>query len=291
MTGSVVLVATPIGNLGDLSPRAVETLAGADLICCEDTRRTRKLLSHAGIHGSQLVALHQHNEPAVIPRVLEVAGTGSCVAVVSDAGMPALSDPGERLVAAAIAAGVPVSVVPGPNAALSALVISGFPLDRFAVEGFLPARGAARQARLAGLAGEARTVALYEAPHRLRRTLGDLLVACGGDRALTVARELTKLHETVWRGTLEEAGTAFAQSEPRGEYVIVLAGRPEAPPADPETVERLVGEQWHARMTAGQDSKTAISEIARELGVPRRRVYELTLALKADRRAGGGPVP
>lgn len=291
MSGSVVLVATPIGNLGDLSPRAVDTLAGADLICCEDTRRTRKLLTHAGVHGPHLLALHQHNESAVVPRVLQAARSGSCVAVVSDAGMPALSDPGERLVAAAIAEGVAVSVVPGPNAALSALVISGFRLDRFAVEGFLPPRGATRQARLADLAAEGRTVALYEAPHRLRRTIDDLLAACGGDREVVVARELTKLHETVWRGRLAGAASAFAADEPRGEYVIVLAGRPEPERPDPATLDRLAAERLQARAAAGQDSKTAIAEVARELGVGRRRIYELSLALKGAGRAGPGPVP
>lgn len=287
--GLVVLVGTPIGNLGDLSPRAVKTLADADLICCEDTRQTRKLLTHAGIRGAHLVAFHQHNEAAVIPRILDAARAGRSVAVVSDAGMPAISDPGERLVAAAVSEGIAVSVVPGPNAALSALVLSGFSLERFAFEGFLPARGTRRHARLDGLAGEERTVALYEAPHRLRRTLDDLVLACGADRPVLVAGELTKRYESQWRGSLAGAVAAFAEgeTEPRGEYVIVLAGRPPLPPPDPGALAEAAATRLRHRIAAGDDTKTAIAETARELGLARREVYELNLRLKRHE----GPVP
>ena len=201
MTGRLVLVGTPIGNLGDLSPRAVEALTSADTIACEDTRRTRALLAHLGVPGGRrLLAVHDHNEAAAVRDVVDRLDEGERLVVVTDAGMPGISDPGERLVAAAAAAGHRVEVVPGPSALLAALVVSGLSTSRFVFEGFLPRKGSTRAQRLAELAGEARTVILFEAPHRVRQTVTDLAAAAGGLRRVVLVRELTKLHEEVWRG-------------------------------------------------------------------------------------------
>jgi len=277
--GTLVLVSTPIGNLGDLSPRALEALAQADLVCCEDTRRTRGLLTHAGLKGVRLMSLHGHNEMARVEAVLAHLAEGRTVAVVSDAGTPAVSDPGGRLVSAAAAAGATVTTVPGPSAVLAALVVSGLPTDRFCFEGFLPRRGGERRRRVEVVAGDARTAVLFEAPGRLAATLGDLLEACGPERRVVVARELTKLHEEVWRGTLAEASAAFAERDVRGEVVVVLAGDPEADraPDDPDIVEAL-----RARLEAGDSLRDAAGLVAGAMGVSRRRAYDLALALRRN---------
>ncbi|MDQ2754879.1 MAG: 16S rRNA (cytidine(1402)-2'-O)-methyltransferase [Actinomycetota bacterium] len=214
--GRVILVGTPIGNLGDLSPRAVSTLAGADVICCEDTRRTGRLLQSAGIIASRLLALHQHNEAAASEQAVRLASEGATVAVVTDAGMPGISDPGARIVETAVAAGVLVEVVPGPSAFVAALVASGLDAARFCFEGFLPPKGGERTARLSVLANETRTVVLYEAPHRVAKTLHDLRAVCGGERRVSVGRELTKLHEEIWRGNLDGALAWVSAAPPRG---------------------------------------------------------------------------
>ena len=280
-TGRIVLVGTPIGNLGDLSPRAVRALASADVIACEDTRVTRKLLSHAGITGRRMVAVHAHNEAAAATGLVVEAAGGAVVAVVTDAGMPGVSDPGARLVAEAAAAGVTVEVVPGPSAALAALVVSGLPTDRFAFEGFLPRRGGERAARLAALAAEPRTVVLFESPHRVRATLGNLVTACGGERPVAVARELTKLHEEVWRGTLGDAVTWIEAVEPRGEYAVVVGPAVVASPA--ALGDDLVAVALAARLAAGDDRKAAVAAVTASLGLPRRRVYDVAVAMKKAR--------
>ena len=210
--GTLVLVGTPIGNLGDLPPRAVEALSAADAICCEDTRRTGRLLAHAGVERRPLIVVNDHTENREVGRVLARLARGERVAVVTDAGMPGISDPGERLVRAAARDGHTIEVVPGPSAAIAGLVVSGLPASRFVFEGFLPRKGAARTERLAALAGEARTIVAYEAPHRVGRTLADLASALGPHRRVAVARELTKLHEEVWRGTPKASATAAAAS-------------------------------------------------------------------------------
>jgi 16S rRNA (cytidine1402-2'-O)-methyltransferase len=277
--GALVLVGTPIGNLGDLSPRAAETLAAADVVCCEDTRRTGKLLSLAGIERRPFVVLNEHTEAREVARVVERIDRGQRVALVSDAGMPAISDPGERLVAAVVAAGHAVEVVPGPSAAIAALVVSGLPAGRFVFEGFLPRKGPARRQRLASVATEARTAVLYEAPHRLARTLADLAEVCGDDRRVVVAREITKLHEQVWRGTLAAARAWVTEREPPGEIVLVLAGAPEAaPPGDEDIVAAVRSE-----MAAGSSARDAARTVASRLDVPRRRAYEIASALPAPR--------
>jgi 16S rRNA (cytidine1402-2'-O)-methyltransferase len=225
--GRVVVVATPIGNLGDLSPRAVDALAASDYIYCEDTRRTLKLLSHAGISGPRLVSHHRHNEAATTPGAVARAKAGAAIAIVTDAGTPMVSDPGARLVRAALAEGIPVETVPGPSAALAALVVSGLSTDRFSFEGFLPRSGRQRGERLAAVASDDdRAVVIFESPHRLQRALDDLVAACGPDRPLAVCRELTKVHEEVWRTTTGEAAERARGVKPRGEYVLVLGPSP-----------------------------------------------------------------
>jgi 16S rRNA (cytidine1402-2'-O)-methyltransferase len=266
-----VLVGTPIGNLGDLSPRAVAALAAADVVCCEDTRRTGRLLQHAGIRARSLLVANEHTEAKVAVEVVDRLGRGEVVAVVSDAGMPAISDPGERLVAAAVAAGHLVEVVPGPSASLAALAASGLASGRFCFEGFLPRKGAARKERVAAVAAETRTTILYEAPHRVLRTVADLLAACEPDRPVVLARELTKLHEELWRGTLGEAVVQLTEVDPRGEYVVVLAGAPAAGEVDDDAIRAALD----ASRTSGRSTRDAVAEVAAALGVAKRRVYEL----------------
>jgi 16S rRNA (cytidine1402-2'-O)-methyltransferase len=274
--GRLVLVGTPIGNLGDLSPRAVEALRTADVIACEDSRRTRALLSHLDIPGGRrLLAVHDHNEAAEADHVLARLDRGEVVVVVTDAGMPGISDPGERLVAAAAAAGHVVEAVPGPSAAVTALVVSGLSTARFCFEGFLPRKGSARAERLAELGTEHRTTVLFEAPHRVRQLVADLAAAMGNRRRVAVARELTKLHEEIWRGTLGDAVDHLAEREPRGEYVVVLEGAPPPDPAAAEDVERAL----QARLEAGADKRAAIAEVAAALDVPKREVYDVAVRL------------
>jgi 16S rRNA (cytidine1402-2'-O)-methyltransferase len=278
--GVLVLVATPIGNLGDLSPRAVEVLSTADVIYCEDTRHSRKLLTHAGITGVRLRSLHQHNEDDRIDEVIGSVAAGRTVAVVSDAGMPGISDPGSRVVAAAAIAGLKISVIPGPSAGLAALVTSGLPTDRFCFDGFLPRAGKERRRRLAALAEETRTTVLFEAPGRLAATLADLANQLGDDRPVAVARELTKLHEQIWRGTAAGAA-AWALSAPvRGEVVIVVAGAPER--AEPEVDDGRLQAALAVRLAGGERTRGAVDAVAEEFGVARRRVYDLALAARND---------
>ncbi len=273
VTGRLVLVATPIGNLGDLSPRAVETLADADLVCCEDTRRTGRLLVHAGVEASRLLRVDEHTEDRATEQVGRLLDEGRLVAVVTDAGTPGVSDPGERLVRSAVADGHEVSVVPGPCAAVAALVTSGLSTARFVFEGFLPRRGAERSRRLADIASERRTVVVYESPHRLEQTLSDLAAVCGPDRGAAVARELTKLHEEMVRGSLAEL-TTWAAGPVKGEVVIVVDGAPPAAePSDGDLVSAV-----RVAMAAGASRRDAAGEVAESFGVGRRRVYELALA-------------
>ncbi|MCL2393917.1 MAG: 16S rRNA (cytidine(1402)-2'-O)-methyltransferase [Acidimicrobiaceae bacterium] len=275
--GRIVLVGTPIGNLGDLSPRAAETLAGADVICCEDTRHTRKLLSAAGIPAPRLVALHEHNERGAGEYAVRLAEEGKEVAVVCDAGMPGISDPGERVVRAAARAGVRVDVVPGPSAVVTALVLSGLPTDRFSFEGFLPRKGTERRRRLTSIGSEERTTVVYESPHRVAKTLADLREVCRGSRRVALVRELTKRFEEVWRGTLDEAVARAEDDEPRGEWVMVLEGEePEGP--DDEAITDALSDL----LAEGTERRTAVEEVSASLGVPRNRVYRLALARSED---------
>ena len=277
--GSLALVATPIGNLGDLSDRARDVLGSADLVCCEDTRRTRTLLSASGLPSNprRLVSLHRHNEAARIPEVLEHLRAGQTVAVVSDAGTPAISDPGRRLVAAAAAAGFVVTAVPGPSSVLMAVSVSGLDCDRFSFEGFLPRKGGDRRLRLAALAGEERTAVVLEAPGRVAQLLADLAAVCD-DRQVAVCRELTKLHEEVWRGSLDDAVDAFADRELLGEVVVVLGGA--APPETPD--DDTIGAAVEDRLAAGDTPRQAADAVAGALGVARRRAYSIAIERRDD---------
>jgi 16S rRNA (cytidine1402-2'-O)-methyltransferase len=269
--GRLVLVATPIGNLEDLSPRAARVLAQADLVVCEDTRRTGRLLAAVGVGRRPLLAVHDHNEARSVRKVLGHLRSGEVVAVVTDAGLPGISDPGERLVRAAAEEGLEVTVVPGPSAALTALAVSGLPTGRVAFEGFLPRRGSGRDERLTDLRTERRTIVLFEAPHRLARTLADLVATLGPARRVALVRELTKLHEEVWRGTLAEALAHSEADEPRGEHVVVVeGGTPPEAAADDELSAAL-----RARVAAGLSTRDAVAEVASAFAVPKRRVYAL----------------
>jgi 16S rRNA (cytidine1402-2'-O)-methyltransferase len=280
----LVLVGTPIGNLGDLSPRAIEVLRTADVIAAEDTRRTRALLTHAGIRaGRRLRAVHANNEAAAADRVVDEVRDGARVAVVTDAGMPGISDPGSVLVRACVDAGLAVEAVPGPSAALTALVLSGLPSDRFVFEGFLPRKGRARAERIAALAVEPRTTVMFEAPTRVRATLVDLAEACGPDRSVAVARELTKAFEDVRRGTLAAAVRHVERSEPRGEHVIVVGPAPEPAPADDAEIEAAV----RAALADGRTARDAAADVANALGIARRRAYEAATRVKGSRRRDG----
>ncbi len=272
MSGRLVLVATPIGNLGDLPPRAVEALAGADAVACEDTRHSGRLLAHAGIADARLLRLDAHTEDRATEDVLRRLGEGQVVAVVTDAGTPGISDPGERLVRRVVEAGHEVTVVPGPSAPVAALVASGLPTERWCMEGFLPRKGAARSARLAELAVEERTMVLFESPHRLAATLAELGAAFGAGRPACVAREMTKLHEEFVRGTLEELA-AWAAQPPKGEVVLVVGGAPPAEGPDDERVRVALREA----LDRGASTRDAADEVARLLGVGRRRAYRLAL--------------
>jgi 16S rRNA (cytidine1402-2'-O)-methyltransferase len=275
--GRLVLVSTPIGNLGDLSPRAVEAIRDAALVCCEDTRRSGRLLQHAGITGARLAVANEHTEAARSAQVIEVLDGGENVAVLTDAGTPGISDPGWRLVVAVLDAGHEVTAIPGPAALVMALVVSGLDTTRFVFEGFLPRTGRERAARLAEVAAEHRTIVLYEAPHRVARTVADLVAACGRGRRVVLARELTKLHEDVWRGTLGEAVEHLAGTAPRGEYVVVLAGADRPDPAD--VTDEQVREALRMALADGDDRRTAIATVVADLRVAKRRAYDIALTL------------
>jgi 16S rRNA (cytidine1402-2'-O)-methyltransferase len=275
--GRLYVVATPIGNLGDLSPRACEVLRSAALIAAEDTRHSASLLRHFGIQ-TPLVSFHDHNDRRRTPQLVTRLEAGESIALISDAGTPAISDPGFELVAAAAAAGVEIVAVPGPCALVAALTVAALPTDRFCFEGFLPARGSARRARLEALRGEARSIVLYESPHRIGETLADCRDCFGLERRASVARELTKLHETVYRGSLGELA-ARAASDPdfaRGEIVIVLAGAPpRAADAGAAELERVLGV-----LLAELPLKQAARLAAQLLGLRDNEAYKRALQLK-----------
>jgi 16S rRNA (cytidine1402-2'-O)-methyltransferase len=269
--GTLWLVGTPIGNLGDVSERAARTLGAADVIACEDARRTRKLLSHLGVSARRLVSFNEGNERRQVPFLLDHLRAGRDVAVVSDAGMPGLSDPGYRLVVACAAADIPVDVVPGPSAAVAALVISGLPTARFAFEGFLPRKAGERRARLSSLAEDPRTVVVFESPRRVRALLDDALAALG-DRRAVVVRELTKIHQEVLRGRLSELPSGLAD-EILGEVVVVIEGAAHAPGADIDAL----GDRVEELTAGGLPRKEAAARVAEEAGVSRRALYEASL--------------
>lgn len=272
--GRLVLCGTPIGNLDDMSPRAVAALRDADVIACEDTRRTRKLLSHFAIGARDLVVLNEQTERRKAPEVVTEIGRGRTVVLVSDAGMPGLSDPGYRLVRACVAAGVTVDVVPGPTAVVTALAVSGLPPGRFVFEGFLPRKGGDRRRRIESLKDEPRTIVLFESPHRIEATLEDLLAVLG-DRPAALARELTKLYEEVLRGPLSEVAAALKEKPPRGEITLVVEGA--VHDHKPEPAAEDLAARARSLMDAGVDRKEAMARVAEEAGVPRRKVFDALL--------------
>ena len=269
--GRLILCGTPIGNLDDATYRLVATLENADVIACEDAKRTRKLLSHFGIAARNLVVLNEGNERRVAPRVVDRVARGASVALVSDAGMPGLSDPGYHLVRACIERDLLVEVVPGPTAAVTALVVSGLPTDRFVFEGFLPRKAGERERRVRELALEERTIVFFCSPHRLEADVQALLDGLG-DRRAALARELTKLHEQVRRGTLSELAAGLEREPARGEVVVVVAGataRDQGTPAAEELAHRA-----RELMAEGVARKEALVRVARETGASRRDVFD-----------------
>ena len=278
--GRLVIVATPIGNLGDLSARAAQVLAEADVVAAEDTRRTRTLLDHIGA-TTPMTSYHEHNERARTATLLDRVAAGETVALVSDAGTPGVADPGFRLVAEAVARGLAIDAIPGPNAAIQALVLSGLPLDRFVFEGFLPRKAVARATRLSELAGEQRTLIFYVAPHRAADELTAMAEAFG-DRPAAVARELTKMHEEVIRAPLPALADQARADGFRGEITVVVRGvAAQAPPDTTEAVQRV------AQLVAGGTSqKDAIATVSGASGLSRRSVYQAVLDAAKSPPAG-----
>jgi 16S rRNA (cytidine1402-2'-O)-methyltransferase len=277
--GGLWVVATPIGNLGDLSARAREALAGADLVAAEDTRHTGQLLAHLGL-SRQLVSVHDHNEAERVPGLVARMLAGARVALVSDAGTPLLSDPGAGLVGAALAAGLRVTPVPGPCAAITALSAAGLPADRFAFEGFLPAKPVARRKALEALSREPRTLVFYEAPHRIVEVIDDAIVAFGATRPAAIGRELTKLHESFYRGTLAAlAGVAASDANlARGEIVLLVQGHavPEAAAGEALPAE---AERWLRLLLPHLAPSRAAGVVAEGLGLKRKALYALAVEL------------
>ena len=274
MAGTLYLVPTPIGNLGDISQRMADTLAEVDFIAAEDTRVTLKLLNHLGLK-KPLISYYRHNTEAGGQAVLNRRRAGESCARVTDAGTPAISDPGEDLVALCAQNGVDVVSIPGPCALITALAVSGLPTGRFTFEGFLAMNKKNRRAHLESLAGEQRTMIFYEAPHKLTATLDDLTAAFGPERRISLCRELTKLHEEVRRTTLGEAVKWYAENPPRGEFVLVVEGAPET------DQEELTMEDGLARVaalrSAGSSLRDAVKQTAKETGLPKNELYALAL--------------
>ena len=270
MPGKLILVGTPIGNLEDTSPRSLRTLEEADVVACEDSRRTRKLLTHFGTKVTELVVYSETNERRKAEELVARIERGQTVALVSDAGMPGLSDPGYRLVRECVDRNLEVSVVPGPTAVVSALAISGLPSARFVFEGFLPRKQGDRRRRLGDLVDEARTIVFFESPHRIAACLGDLLDVLG-DRPAALVRELTKLYEEAQRGMLSELLERAETEAPRGEIVVVVGGKTRA---DAEPGPDQLARRAKELMEEGLDRKEAMARVARETGVQRRKVFD-----------------
>lgn len=273
--GTLYVVGTPLGNLEDMTFRAIATLKQADAIAAEDTRHTGKLLHYFQISTPQ-ISYHDHNRLSRIPEVIDRLQQGQAIALVSDAGMPGISDPGYELVRACRDAAIPVVPIPGASAAVTALSVSGLPTDRFVFEGFLPAKGRERRDRLESLKAESRTLILYEAPHRIVQTLTDLAKYWGGDRSLVIAREITKLHEEFWTGTLDNALIVYQTKKPLGEYTLIVAGALSTP--IDLTDESLRKELKHL-LTQGMSRSQASRELANRAELPRRRLYQLALTI------------
>jgi 16S rRNA (cytidine1402-2'-O)-methyltransferase len=273
--GILYIVATPIGNLEDMSFRAVRILQSVDFIAAEDTRHTGKLLNHFQIKVPQ-ISYHEHNQIQRIPELLDKLKAGKNIAVVTDAGMPGISDPGYEMVKASIENGVRVVPIPGANAAITALSAAGLLTERFVFEGFLPTKGKERQQRLNVLETEARTIILYESPHRLEKTLADLVNCLGSDRAIALGRELTKLHEEFWRGTIGEALSYYQSVPPQGEFTLVIDGKSEA---IEEISDTTLTTELETLLKQGMSRSEATRIMAEQTSVSRRKIYQLALLI------------
>jgi 16S rRNA (cytidine1402-2'-O)-methyltransferase len=274
-TRILYVVGTPIGNLEDMTFRAVRILKTVDIIAAEDTRHTGKLLHHFQINTSQ-ISYHEHNQQQRIPEILNELDKGKAIALVTDAGMPGISDPGYELVKACIEAKIPVVPIPGCSAVVTALSASGLPTDKFVFEGFLPAKSKDRQQRLEALQTESRTIIFYESPHRLRQTLQDLANVLGEVRQVVLARELTKLHEEFWRGTVEEAIALYNSREPQGEFTLVLAGTQLSMPI---LTEDALKSELQELIKQGLSRSQASRQLAQQTSLSRRQIYQLALAI------------
>jgi 16S rRNA (cytidine1402-2'-O)-methyltransferase len=280
--GTLYVVGTPIGNLEDMTFRAVKILQSVDAIAAEDTRHTGKLLQHFQIKTPQ-VSYHEHNRNERLPELLNKLSEGKAIALVTDAGMPGISDPGYELVKACAEAGIEVVPIPGATAGITALSASGLPTHRFVFEGFLPASGQERQQRLESLQAESRTLIFYEAPHRVRETLQDLAQYLGENRSIVLARELTKLHEEFWRGSIGEAIVHYNQQEPKGEFTLIVAG---AEVEVPVLSEEALKAELQQIMAQGVSRSQASRQLAQLTKLPRRQLYQLALSLP-----GSSPAP
>ncbi len=273
--GTLYVVGTPIGNLEDMTFRAVRILQLVDAIAAEDTRHTGKLLEHFQIKTPQ-VSYHEHNRNERLPELLSQLSAGKVIALVTDAGVPGISDPGYELVKACVEAGIQVVPIPGANAAITALSAAGLPTERFAFEGFLPASGKDRKMRLESLQAESRTLIFYEAPHRIRATLQDLAECLGKDRGIALGREITKLHEEFWRGSIEQAIAYYTQHEPKGEFTLIVAG---AELEMPVLSEEALKDELQKIMDEGVSRSQASRQLAQLTKLPRRQLYQLALSL------------
>jgi 16S rRNA (cytidine1402-2'-O)-methyltransferase len=273
--GTLYVVGTPIGNLEDITFRAVRILQSVDLIAAEDTRHTGKLLQHFQIKAPQ-ISYHDHNRNSRISELLEKLHQGQAIALVTDAGIPGISDPGYELVKACVEVGIQVVPIPGPSAAITALSAAGLPTEQFVFEGFLAAKAQQRRDRLEFLRSEPRTIIFYEAPHRLRQTLQDLAAVLGTQRQLVLARELTKLHEEFWRGSIGQAITHYTEREPQGEYTLVVAGMP---PEQPQLSEAQIKAELQQLMAQGISRSQASRQLAQATSLPRRQLYQLALVI------------
>ncbi|MBW4675446.1 MAG: 16S rRNA (cytidine(1402)-2'-O)-methyltransferase [Desmonostoc geniculatum HA4340-LM1] len=275
---TLYVVGTPIGNLEDMTFRAVRILQTVDMIAAEDTRHTGKLLQHFEVKTPQ-ISYHEHNRTSRIPELLEYLANDKAIALVSDAGMPGISDPGYELVKACIEAGIPVVPIPGANAAITALSAAGLSTDRFVFEGFLPAKTQQRREHLESLQTESRTLIFYESPHRLQDTLQDLAEVWGSDRQIVLGRELTKLYEEFWRGTIAQAIAHYSQREPQGEYTLLVAG---IPASQPQLTEEELKAELKQLISQGISRSQASRQLAKVTSLPRRQLYQLALSLVLD---------
>lgn len=274
--GTLYIVATPIGNLEDMTFRAVRILQAVDMIAAEDTRHTGRLLQHFQVKTPQ-ISYHEHNSNSRIPELLEYLQYGKAIALVSDAGMPGISDPGYELIKACIDEGITVVPIPGASAVITALSGAGLPTNRFIFDGFLPAKSQQRKEYLESLQSESRTLVFYESPHRLRDTLADLETVLGSDRPIVIARELTKLYEEFWRGTIGDAIADYQQREPQGEYTLLVAGTSSS---QPQLTETELKNELLEIMKQGISRSQASRQLAKDTGLSRRYLYQVALAIE-----------